>query len=124
MHHCFHSIAIHSLAHRFPKNLKLYITCLFRVLVCHAAKNVGDPTHKCPPASDSRHKKGDAKSSTRRKNQVKVTGKTCRGKEAPEEIYRSLKNILKQSITADHCSILPELKAAEELGNCIVDFQI
>lgn len=59
------------------------------------SKNVGDPTHKCPPASDSRHKKGDAKSSTRRKNQVKVTGKTCR-----------------------------ELKAAEELGNCIVDFQI
>ncbi|XP_004242933.1 proteinaceous RNase P 1, chloroplastic/mitochondrial isoform X1 [Solanum lycopersicum] len=93
------------------------------------SKNVGGPTHKCPPtSSDSPHNKGDAKSSTRRKNQVKVTGKTrgshCRGKDAPEEMYRSLKNILQPSITSDHCSILPELKAAEELGRCVVDFQI
>lgn len=115
----------------FPKKLKLYITCLFRVVVCqcYAAKNVGDPTHKCPPtSSDPPHNQGDARSSTRRKNQVKVTGKTHgshgRGKEAPEEIYRSLKNILQPSITSDHCSILPELKAAEELGSCVVDFQI
>lgn len=131
MHHCFHSIAIHSLVYLFPKELKLYITFSHRVVVsqCHAAKNVGGPTHKCPPtSSDSPHNKGDAKSSTRRKNQVKVTGKTrgshCRGKDAPEEMYRSLKNILQPSITSDHCSILPELKAAEELGRCVVDFQI
>ncbi|XP_015082430.1 proteinaceous RNase P 1, chloroplastic/mitochondrial-like isoform X2 [Solanum pennellii] len=64
------------------------------------SKNVGDPTHKCPPtSSDSPHNKGDAKSSTRRKNQVKVTGKTH----------------------GSHCR---ELKAAEELGRCVVDFQI
>ncbi|XP_055824987.1 proteinaceous RNase P 1, chloroplastic/mitochondrial-like isoform X2 [Solanum dulcamara] len=63
------------------------------------SKNVGDPTHKCPPASHSPHNKGDAKSSTRRKNQVKVTGKI-------------------------HGSHDRELKAAEELGSCIVDFQI
>ncbi|XP_049413827.1 proteinaceous RNase P 1, chloroplastic/mitochondrial-like isoform X1 [Solanum stenotomum] len=93
------------------------------------SKNVGDPTHKCPPtSSDPPHNQGDARSSTRRKNQVKVTGKRHgshgQGKEAPEEIYRSLKNILQPSITLDHCSILPELKAAEELGSCVVDFQI
>ncbi|KAJ8562485.1 hypothetical protein K7X08_011776 [Anisodus acutangulus] len=92
------------------------------------SKNVGDPTHKRRPATHSPHNKVDATPSTRRKNEVKVTGKTHgshgRGKEAPEEIYRSLKNISQPSITSDDCSILPELEAAEELGSCIVDFQI
>ncbi|KAL3332320.1 hypothetical protein AABB24_032750 [Solanum stoloniferum] len=64
------------------------------------SKNVGDPTHKCPStSSDPPHNQGDAKSSTRRKNQVKVTGKM-------------------------HGSHGRELKAAEELGSCVVDFQI
>ncbi|KAK4713432.1 hypothetical protein R3W88_019339 [Solanum pinnatisectum] len=64
------------------------------------SKNVGDPTHKCPPtSSDPPHNQGDARSSTRRKNQVKVTGKT-------------------------HGSHGRELNAAEELGSCVVDFQI
>lgn len=62
------------------------------------SKSVGDPTHTHPPASLSPHKKLDAKSSTR-KTQVKETGKT-------------------------HGSHGQELKAAEELGSCIVDFQI
>nr|XP_009597825.1 proteinaceous RNase P 1, chloroplastic/mitochondrial-like isoform X2 [Nicotiana tomentosiformis] len=92
------------------------------------SKNVGDSTHKCTSELHSPHHKEDSTASTRRKNQVKVTGKMHgshdRNKEAPEEIYRSLKNILQPSISADHHSILPELEAAEEQGDGMIDFQI
>lgn len=115
------------IAHLFSKHLELY-NMFPGMVVCHAAKNVGDSTHKCTSELHSPHHKEDSKSSTRRKNQVKVTGKMHgshdRNKEAPEEIYRSLKNILQPSISVDRHSILPELEAAEEQGSGMIDFQI
>lgn len=45
-------------------------------------------------------------------------------KQAPQEIYKNLRNILSLSLLPNHSSILQELEAAEELGGCTIDFQI
>ncbi|KAF8400811.1 hypothetical protein HHK36_014113 [Tetracentron sinense] len=42
----------------------------------------------------------------------------------PQEIYRSIRNIISTSVLSNHRTILSEIEAAEKLGSCIIDFQI
>ncbi|KAL3532463.1 hypothetical protein ACH5RR_005984 [Cinchona calisaya] len=67
-------------------------------------------------------------SGNRKKTQDKLepTGHRSRvdSKRAPQETYRSLKNILSSSLLSECCSIIPELEAAEKFSGCVIDFQI
>ncbi|KAG9140342.1 hypothetical protein Leryth_018506 [Lithospermum erythrorhizon] len=45
-------------------------------------------------------------------------------KRETKKIYQDLKSIVLPSMYSDHPTILQELKTAEELGSCVIDFQI
>jgi hypothetical protein len=46
-------------------------------------------------------------------------------KSPSQEIYKSLRDILSESVHSnDNHTILPQIEAAEMFGNCIIDFQI
>lgn len=45
-------------------------------------------------------------------------------KQAPQEVYKNLRNILSLSLLSSPSSIRQELETAEELGGCTIDFQI
>ena len=39
-------------------------------------------------------------------------------------MYKNLKNILSASVLSNHQSVLSKIEAAEELGDCVIDFEI
>ncbi|XP_057969725.1 proteinaceous RNase P 1, chloroplastic/mitochondrial-like isoform X2 [Malania oleifera] len=45
-------------------------------------------------------------------------------KTSPQELYRNLRDVLSDSLPSNHHTILFDIEAAEEVGSCVIDFQI
>ncbi|XP_038710506.1 proteinaceous RNase P 1, chloroplastic/mitochondrial-like isoform X2 [Tripterygium wilfordii] len=43
---------------------------------------------------------------------------------SPEEFYKNIRSLLSQSVLPNQNTVLSEIEAAEERGNCVIDFQI
>lgn len=74
------------------------------------------------------HDKGQARSSTRADAKTKShssNDSTSVNTEKPaQKMYKNLKNILLASMLSNYQSVLSKLEAAEELGDCVIDFEI
>lgn len=74
------------------------------------------------------HNKGQASSSTRADAKTKSHSSndspSVNTKRPARKMYKNLKNILSASVLSNHQSVLSKIEAGEELGDCVIDFEI
>lgn len=74
------------------------------------------------------HNKGQASSCTRADAKTKSHSSndspSVNTKRPARKMYKNLKNILSASVLSNHQSVLSKIEAAEELGDCVIDFEI
>ncbi|KAH7523142.1 hypothetical protein JRO89_XSUnG0083800 [Xanthoceras sorbifolium] len=99
--------------------------CITRANYRVSRKNLATRPEDLQPLD---HNKGQAGSSTSKEVKFKshslgdsTSGNTVK---PVQKEYKNLRNIQSKSMVSDHQSILSKIEASEELGNCVIDFQI